>query len=110
MDVILHGILVNYVLAVIYGATTIAVGFLIHYLSITKASQWSLVSSKKTYLLIFLGLVMATTFTVTYQNLFNDNREAILWWRVGLISSVCLVCIRWTLSIKRILRMTDHAV
>jgi hypothetical protein len=86
--------LVNTLLGVVYAVTSGLLLRFIHHCMNANPLEYSIIFSKKGLVLSLFYLIGVTTVTVAYQNFFLDYAGSILWWRLGLITSVAYITLR----------------
>jgi len=95
VDAIFHsGLPVNTLLGIVYAMAAISVMRLVHHLMNCNIEEYALVASKKGLIISFFFLIAVTCATVSYQNLFNDFSSTLLWWRLGIITSIAYITLR----------------
>lgn len=94
MDVILDTGVVNFFLGSVSLLAFFTIMRLTYYLVRANPAEYSIITAKKTLVVSFFYLLGMTCATVSYQNFFSDFSSYLLWWRLGLISTVTVVSFR----------------
>ena len=110
MDVILDTGLVNWFLGGVYSYTAAVTCLLIWKIKKATPVQYKIMAAKRRTFLWYLCMIMATCGTVAYQNFSGDFSEYLLWWRLGLISTIAVLTTSMCVYSKSVMGVVPNDV